>query len=188
MCKDLVTSNLTFEVSIGNVNQAVIALRTYGLSEKDAIELMAKESDIAINDYGIIPKEAISPELIELFGSQYTSDSLPYVYLFMKEFKIDWELYKAALTTLLDVFHLEDVAAFPEKIRFFLSKLESKARMLQRADCGELSIEDDEPANPEYVYKILENLKTADISTIISMCNDPADEDYEEESEEECYE
>lgn len=185
MCKDLVTSNLTFEVSIGNANQSVIALRTYGLSEKDAIELIARESDIAINDYGIIPKEAISPELIELFGSQYTSDSLPYVYLFMKEFKIDWELYKAALTALLDVFHLEDVAAFPEKIRFFLNKLENRARMLQRADCGELSVEDDEPANPEYVYKILENLKAADISTIISMCTDPIEEENDIPDEEE---
>lgn len=179
MCKDILSNNLVFGVSIGNVKQAITSLRTYGLAEKDAIELIAKESDIAINDYGIIPKKAISPELINLLGVQYTSDSLPYVYLFMKDFKIDWELYKAVLNTLLDVFHLEDIAAFPEKIRNFLTDIERKAKMLQRADHGDYSALDNEPANPDYVYKILENLKTDDISTILSMCG----EDYYEEDD-----
>lgn len=183
MCTNIVSADLVFGVSIGNVNQAITSLRTYGLTEKEAVDLIAKESDIAINDYNIIPKEAISPELMELLGMQYTSDSLPYVYLFMKDFKIDWELYKAALTTLLDVFHLEDVAAFPEKIRCFLTDLERKARMLQRADCGEHSVSDSEPANPDYVYKILENLKTADISTILSMCGEDNYEDDDDISD-----
>lgn len=179
MCKDLIKVNMVLEVTIDNEKQAITSLRAYGLTENEAADLINKEH-IAISDYDVISKKIISPELMELLGMQYTSDSLPYVYLFMKDFEIDWELYKAALTTLLDVFHLEDVAAFPEKIRCFLTDLERKARMLQRADCGEHSVSDSEPANPDYVYKILENLKTADISTILSMCGE---DNYEEDDD-----
>lgn len=180
MCKDLITTNLTFDVSTSNVNQAITSLRKYGLTEQETIDLLTKER-MAITDYDIVTNQIISHELLELFGTQYTSDSLPYVYLIMKDFKIDWDLYKTALTSLIDVLRLEEIAAFPEKMKNFLTEIENRARILQRADFGEYCVADGDPAEPEYVYKVLENLKATDISIIISMCNDPHDEDCEED-------
>lgn len=170
MCNDLIVSNLSLSVSIGNAKKAVTALRTYGLTESEAIDLIAKETDIAINDYHIIPENAISPELIEMFGAQYVADCLPYVYHFMKALKIDWDLYKTAVSSLMDAFQMEEIAVSPEKIRLFLNNLNYMARDLQKKECGELSVRDGEPASPEYLYKMLEILKDDELSKITKMC------------------
>ncbi len=116
-------NNFELSVSIGNAAKAAIALRSYGLSESEAQEVITSESVIAIYDHGIVPQKALSPELIEVFGPQHITDALSYSYYYMEEFELDWDLYKFILATLLEVFRPEELITNPDYINYFIRKL-----------------------------------------------------------------
>ena len=122
--KDLTKKNVTVEVSIGNATKALTELRTYGLTEKEAESVIIEETHVAVNDHGIIPDEAISPGLIEMFGIQHINDALAYTYLYMDDFDVSWDIMKMSLNSLLEVYRPEELILNPEIIRTFLESLE----------------------------------------------------------------
>lgn len=165
----MVEKNFELSVSIGDVSKALTALRTYGLSAQVAEDVIANESEVAIYDHGIIPKFAISPSLIEMFGEQHIDDAISYCYLFMDEYDLPWANLNLILSALLNVFRSEELILNPEKIRFFINSLDNKMtwRMREKASEDEANISRD-----DLLSEVLSYLTTEDI---ISMATDPLD-------------
>jgi len=116
-------SKFEITVSIGDANKAEIALKTYGLTAQEAEEVIQKESIVAIHDHGIVPQNAISPELIDIFGKEYINEIVEYVYSYMSQFKLDWDVIKVVITTLLKIYRPEDLITNPDLIRKFTLKV-----------------------------------------------------------------
>lgn len=188
MCKELSTNPLVIGVTIGNVNQALIDLRSYGLTEQEAVELIGHESEVSIHDYGIIPKEAIAPKLIGTFGIQHSEDAITFAYSFMYRYRIDWDIYVEILNVLLKAnLTPEDIARNPEKIGYFSDEVNEIALTIMKEECGKNSVRDKLIAPPDYWEKALIIIKDYDISKILFMCEDPVDKydckDYDDEEE-----
>lgn len=176
MCKELSTNPLVIGVTIGNVNQALTSLRSYGLTEQEAVDLIYHESEVAIHDYGILPKEAIAPKLIGTFGIQHTAEIINFAYSFMYDFPIDWEIYSGALCILLEAnLTPEDIAKYPEKVRYFLNELNVIGLTIEGEERGKKSIQDKEFADYPYWEKALVHVKDYDISQILLMCEETID-------------
>lgn len=176
----LVEKNYEFPVSIGNVTKAITALRTYGLTQKVAEEVISNESITAIYDHGMIPKEALSPYLIEIFGEQHINDAISFTYLFMDDFDIDWEHFKMILNTLLRVYRAEDIIVTPEKIRFFINAIENKTKFKLLSKAIDSDVISKEALFSETLYEL-------DEEDIKDMATDPLDKENPEELEEDNY-
>lgn len=168
-------NNFALTVSIGDAEKAVIALRSYGLSVKEAEETIHNESIIAIYEHSIIPQKALAPELIEYFGIQHIEDALRYTYLYLDELDINWETYKMILLTLLKVYRPEELIVNPECIRFFINGVDNLVfeKIVENTP-------DAKPLTTSLVYAdILDNLSCDDIKNLAS---DPFD--YSEDCDE----
>ena len=113
----------TVPVSIPDANKAIMALRSYGLMEEQAIDVVTKETMVSIEDYKLIPRFSIAPYLIDAFGIDHINEAVESAYYFMSEYEINWESYFACLSALLDVYRAEELIANPEKIRLFLTNI-----------------------------------------------------------------
>ena len=188
MCKEISISNLVIGVSIGNINQALTTLRTYGLSEKEATELLAHESETAISDYGTIPQIAITPDLIEPFGIQFTPEIITFAYNYMDTFKISWEILKDVFSILLDCYTPEEIGVYPEKVRYFLEELKSSASTFQIDECGPYSLGENDNPYHEYWERAILKVKDAEKSEIKNMCQEPQDKwIYDDQNEDESF-
>jgi len=161
-------NNFALTVSIGDAEKAVIALRSYGLSIKEAEETIHNESIIAIYEHSIIPQKALAPELIEYFGIQHIEDALRYTYLYLDELDINWETYKMMLLTLLKVYRPEELIVNPECIRYFINSIDGMVfeRIIENVN------EDKQLINSLVYADILDNLSFDEIKTLAS---DPFD-------------
>ena len=178
--------NFEFPVSIGDASKAALALRSYGLTQKEAEETISKESVVAIYEHRIIPKNSISPDLIEIFGIQHIEDAIAYSYLYMDEFDIEWDILKLILNNMLCVFRPEELILNPELIRNFLNTIsileEEKAQ--EKAERGENIVD-------SLIFaEVLDDLQSEDLKAICENTdyfynkfieNDDDDEDDDEE-------
>lgn len=162
--------NFELAVSIGDANKAALALRSYGLTVQEAEEVISKESVVAIYDHGIIPKKAIAPDIIELFGMQHINDAISYLYYYMDEFDIDWEVMQMVLSTMLRVLRPEEIVLNPDCIRLFI---ESILVLITEKTEDELEFTTDSLL----FANILNDLADEDIKEYCDMADDCSDEE-----------
>ena len=160
-------------VSIGDANKAIKVLRTYGLSLETAERIISAETDVAVNDHGIIPTTAISPYLIEIFGEQHVEEAMEYAYLFMDDYDIEWCDYQAMLQMLLKAFEPEELMFAPQKIRLFVSHVYEEA-MLKKIT-GEYE------TLHTAILSVLESIESRD--GIVKLCQDPYSHDSIEKNQ-----
>ena len=172
--KDLTKKSFSVEVSIGNATKALTELRTYGLTEKEATAVIIEETHVAVNDHGIIPDEAISPELVEMFGIQHINDALAYTYLYMDDFELPWDIMKEVLNSLLDIYRPEELILNPEIIRTFLESLEEEYNV---------RFFDEEISNSCLYSAILSELDSEDIKNWSEPAEDSEFSDEDDETE-----
>ena len=141
LIKDIILRGDTSPLEIDNPRKVLVGLRSYGLTEQEAFNLIFKENDL-LADYEKSQQAALSPELLELFGAQHVEDALDYAFYYMDKFKLDWSKYKEILLILLTVYKPEELISNPELIRFFISNIDIKKDPEALKKAKELSVKD----------------------------------------------
>lgn len=154
-------------VSIGDANKAALALRCCGLTPTQVEEVIKTETCVAIQDYGIVPKNSIAPDIIDKFGIEHIPDAISILYYYMDEFEFDWETMKYVLNTLLSVYRAEDLIRNPDYIMFFTNKVKLIIEETYGAD---------EVNNPVYIVSTIEELSDDDIRTYCRDVNISSEE------------
>ena len=110
------------ELRLQDLPNAFTALRSYGATEEESLEVLSHEVS-TLRDYETNQANSIAPDLIDVFGIQHVKDAISYAYLFMEDFELSCDQYKYILTTLLKVYKPEQLILNPELIRYFLIRL-----------------------------------------------------------------
>lgn len=118
-----VRKDFSVKVSIDDASKAFLALRTYGLNEQVASEIILHETETVINDYPVSVTHSIAPYLIKDFGEQHIKEAITYAYLFVYDFDLDIDTYLKIMEVLLTAFRPEELITNPENIRYFISSL-----------------------------------------------------------------
>ena len=108
------------------VNKAMMALRSYGLSSAKAEEILRNEVSLAIQEYGVVPMLAVSPRLVEDFGLQHLEEATSMVYYFMETYNLQQDDLLEVLDTMQMVFRPEELVTNPELVRLFLKHLRER--------------------------------------------------------------
>ena len=111
------------ELRLQDLPKAFTALRSYGATEEEALEVLSHEVS-TLKDYETNQTNSIASDLIDIFGIQHVKDAISYAYLFMEDFELSFDEYKYVLTTLLKVYRPEQLILNPELIRYFLVRLD----------------------------------------------------------------
>jgi len=132
MCKEILSTSKVLstlfpcgastEVKLQDLPKAFTALRSYGATEKEALDIISNEL-LILKDYDTNRSTSLAPELLERFGLQHVIDALSYAYLYLEDFELNKEEYLQIIDTLLKVYRPEQLILFPEKIRLFLRDL-----------------------------------------------------------------
>lgn len=153
---------------------ALVALRTYGLTEKASQRILLEEVDLATSLYGIAFQGFFSPFFLEKFGEQHVTDALSYGYHFMAEYEMSFELYSEIINKLMEMFKPEEIIISPEKITHLIHAL-----LPENTD--EIS-SDEKETLMEHTFR---NLTNAEILEIVSDADseEDFDDDYQEDFE-----
>ena len=111
------------ELRLQDLPKAFTALRSYGATEEEALDVISHEVS-TLRDYETNQASSIAPDLIDIFGIQHVKDAISYAYLFMEDYELSCDQYKSVLNTLLKVYRPEQLILNPELIRYFLIKLD----------------------------------------------------------------
>lgn len=124
MNKELsVRKDFSVKVSIDDAPKAFLALRTYGLDEKTATDIILHETETAINDYHMACTRAIAPTLIKDFGEQHIKEAITYSYQLVYDYELDMDIYLKIMEVLLVAFRPEELITNPENINYFIRRL-----------------------------------------------------------------